>query len=154
MKKKHVFYFTDENSLRDNHAEYWKFETSGGLFQINAKNVRSRQFVEDVLANTRGWRMCRGNNDPPNEGEFVMNCLLLTFVALIWKRPPLVSNFQYSAWLSLIWVFICKIKKVSFFTFFTSLILWVLKSKKGFFFLQFLQCLSPPRMFSHSWNEH
>ena len=43
---------------RDNHAEYWKFETSGGLFQINATNVRNRQFVEDILANTRGRSMC------------------------------------------------------------------------------------------------
>ena len=28
--------------ISDNHAEYWKFETSGGLFQINATNVRNR----------------------------------------------------------------------------------------------------------------
>ena len=63
-KKKNPFLdFTDENSqsrtckecekktflilqmkthIRDNHAEYWKFEASGGLFQINATNVRSR----------------------------------------------------------------------------------------------------------------
>ena len=63
--------------IRDNHAEYYKFETSGGLFQINAKNVRSRQLVEDVLVNTRGWSMCRGDNDPPKEGEFVMTRILL-----------------------------------------------------------------------------
>ena len=58
--------------IRDNHAEYYKFETSGGLFQINAKKVRSRQFMEDVLANTRRRSMCRGDNDPPKEGEFVL----------------------------------------------------------------------------------
>ena len=77
------------------------------------------------------------------------NCLFLT---LIWKRPPLVLNFQYSAWLSLIWFLICKIKYVFFFTFFTSSTLWVFicKIQKRTFFVQFLQCLSPPRMFLSS----
>ena len=50
VKKKNVFDFTDDNSY--NHEEYWKFETSGDLFQINAMNVRNRQFEEGILANT------------------------------------------------------------------------------------------------------
>ena len=65
--------FYNHNHIRDNHVEYWKFKTSGGLFQINAMNVRSRQFVEDVLTNTRVQSMCRKDNDPPKEGEFVIN---------------------------------------------------------------------------------
>ena len=71
-KKKTFWFYRWKHILRDNHAEYWKFETSGGLFQITATNVRNRQFVEDILANTRGRSMCRGDNDPPKEGEFVM----------------------------------------------------------------------------------
>ena len=43
------------------------------------KNVKKKtflilkmKFVEDILANTRGQSKCRGDNDPPKEGEFVM----------------------------------------------------------------------------------
>ena len=46
---------------------YQKFKTSGGFFQINVKN---RQFLEDILSNTRGRSMCRGDNDPPKEGDY------------------------------------------------------------------------------------
>ena len=55
------------------------------------------------------------------------NCLFLTFVAFIWKEPKLSTQlclrlttcyklviFQYSAWLSIIWVFICKFKNEYF----------------------------------------
>ena len=78
------------------------------------------------------------------------SCLFLTFVALIWKRPPLVSNFQYFSWLSLIWVIICKIKNV----FFWLVWVFICKIQKQIFFLQFLQCLSSPWMFSHLFHEH
>ena len=69
-EEKNVFDFTDENLYKRQSCRI--FETSGGLFQINATNVRNRQFVEDILANTRGQSMCRGDNDPPKEGEFVI----------------------------------------------------------------------------------
>ena len=71
------------------------------------------------------------------------NCLFLTFVALIWKRPPLVSNFQYSAWLSLIWVFICKIVMFFFLHIlckFDFLEVSSVKSKNGFFFPSYNFC--------------
>ena len=55
------------------------------------------------------------------------NCLFLTFDAFIWKEPKLSNRlclrlttcyklviFQYSAWLSIIWVFICKFKSEYF----------------------------------------
>ena len=67
------------------------------------------------------------------------NCLFLAFVALIWKRPPLVSNFQYSAWLSIICVFICKIVTFFFHILYKFDFLEVssVKSKNGFFSYNF-----------------
>ena len=68
-EEKNVFDFTDENSYKRQSCRI--FETSVGLFQINARNVRNRHFVEDILVDTRGRSMCRGDNDPPKEDELV-----------------------------------------------------------------------------------
>ena len=90
IRKKTFLILQMKTHIRDNHAEYWKFETSGGLFQINATNVRNRQFVEDILANTRGRSMCRGDNDPPKEGEFVMKWFHLASECTEWRTGEII----------------------------------------------------------------
>ena len=85
--KKNVFDFTDENSYKSqSYGILKKNKTNGGLFQINAMNVRNRQFVEDIVANTRGRSMCREDNDPPKESEFVL------------KRFHLASGYRVEDW--------------------------------------------------------
>ena len=74
--------------IRDNHGEYWKFETSGGLFQINATNVRNRQFVEDILANTIGQSMCRGD-------KVELVCEKKTFLILHMKTHIRDNHAEY-----------------------------------------------------------
>ena len=44
--KKTFFILQMKTHIRDIHAEYWKFETSDGLFQIYATNVRNKTRVE------------------------------------------------------------------------------------------------------------
>ena len=89
-EKKNVTNLQMKTHIRDNHAEYWKFETIGGLFQINATNVRNRQFVEDILANTEGqsMRMCSRN------WENMLGALKskLTKLNELWKKS--VCYFQ------------------------------------------------------------
>ena len=57
--KNNIFDLIDENSY--NHTEYWLVvslkRSWEGVFQINARNVRNRQFVEDILVNTTGRSM-------------------------------------------------------------------------------------------------
>ena len=101
-----------------------------------------------------------------------LNCLFLTFLAFIWKTPSqlrfkLTTN-QYSVWL---YEFSSIKSKMFFFhilykfNFVSSIhhqnhswlpwLVFIYKIQKRISFLsQFSQCLSPPRIFSHSFQEH